>query len=565
MACVNINSPEFQALAEESGINQYILASKVSIWQEANGFENFPTIADLGIETNNTSGFKSINEENENYYLQLASNLTKPAIEELDNYLLEFLKNFNVKTKKFEELKSRLGVNALGATDVLNKLIWYVNNRNEETLPEESAHMLVALMGENHPDINSLLNNIVNWSEYNDIKNQYLPIYKDEKKVKIEAVGKLIAKALVKNYKLNGLNKNKLQKTLDNILKFIEDILNSINFSNMFMYNQHVADHIAINVLSGNKDYIYKIKNLNPNLNAEKEINSNPNAKNIINKFSSNNVKMTGSLAIAGTENIRRPEGQGIHDIDFKVKSFEIYEKEVLPKIPENAIPAHYGWHKKSYSTFAYLIPQKGYRIEVLDRKDGFSNGWVTNYKLFNEKNEEVEITQSNIMAVDFFVYKDNVNVKDFNFSTEYLPASLVYEGKLSLGEKTNPYLFSRDKDQEDYVLRNPQSFIPFEKHIYYQLDNTAEIRKITNEVDDQLTAINTLQSDTANQVYETLEFQDSVNLESNFKNSGEDIERFKSFANRSLNNTNQLTNIAEDNFADWSTDTNESEDPFLC
>jgi len=80
-----------------------------------------------------------------------------PAIEALDNYLLDFLKAFNVKTKQFDELKSRLGVNALGATDVLNKLIWYVKNRNEETIPEEAAHMLVALMGINHPDIEELI------------------------------------------------------------------------------------------------------------------------------------------------------------------------------------------------------------------------------------------------------------------------------------------------------------------------------------------------------------------------------------------------------------------------
>ena len=412
-------------------------------------------------------------ETNINY--QLASDVINPAIEELDNYLLDFLKNFNVKSKQFEELKSKLGVDALGATDSLNKLIWYVKNRNEETLPEESAHMLVALMGENHPDINELLNNITNWSEYNDIKNQYLPIYKDENKVKIEAVGKLIAKALVKNYKVNGLDKNKLQKALDRILKYIKEILDSISFNNVFMYNDSVADHIAINVLSGNKDYIYKITNLNPNLNAKEEINNNPHAKNIINKFSSNNVKMTGSLAIAGTENIRRPKGKGIHDIDFKVKSFELFEKEVLPKISNNAVPAHYGWHKKEYSTFAYLIPLEGYRIEILERKDDFSNGLITEYKLYNEKNKEVEITQSNVIALDFFVYKEGYYQKDFNFSSDFIPASLVYEGKMSLGGKSNPYFFSRDKDQEDYVLRNPKSFIPFEKYVYYQLPNQSK------------------------------------------------------------------------------------------
>ena len=418
-------------------------------------------------------------------YYQLASNLVNPAIEELDKYLLDFLKGFNVKSKEFEELKSRLGVNALGATDVLNKLIWYVKNRNEETLPEEAAHMIVALMGEKNPDIIELLTNIKNWSEYEAIKNEYLPIYNDENKVKIEAVGKLIAKSLVKNYKANGLDKNKLQKALDNIINFIEEILSSLSFNNVFMYNESVADHIAINVLSGNKDYIYKIKNLNSNLNAIQEINNNPHAKGIINTFSSKNVKMTGSLAIAGTENIRRPEGQGIHDIDFKVKNFEIFENEVEAKLPSNAVPSHYGWHKKQYSTFAYLIPAEGYSIRVIERKDDFTNGSITDYKLYNEKNEEVEVTQLNLMSVDFFVYKEGSNQKDFDYSTEFIPASLVYEGKMSLGGKSNPYFFNRDKDQEDYVLRDPKSFIPFEKHIYYQLADESSIKPGVEELFD--------------------------------------------------------------------------------
>jgi len=50
MACVNVNSPEFQNLLEDTGMNQHILAAKVTVWQEINGFENFPTVADLGIE-----------------------------------------------------------------------------------------------------------------------------------------------------------------------------------------------------------------------------------------------------------------------------------------------------------------------------------------------------------------------------------------------------------------------------------------------------------------------------------------------------------------------------------
>jgi len=84
-----------------------------------------------------------------------------PAIKELDNYLLSYMKNFGVRSKEFDELKSKLDVDALGATDVLNKLIWYTKNRNSETIPEEVGHMATMLMGEKHPDIKDLKIDIV--------------------------------------------------------------------------------------------------------------------------------------------------------------------------------------------------------------------------------------------------------------------------------------------------------------------------------------------------------------------------------------------------------------------
>lgn len=50
MHCVNKSHPEFKILADTSGINETILAAKVSLWQESNSLENFPTVADLGIK-----------------------------------------------------------------------------------------------------------------------------------------------------------------------------------------------------------------------------------------------------------------------------------------------------------------------------------------------------------------------------------------------------------------------------------------------------------------------------------------------------------------------------------
>lgn len=65
--CVNRTSPEFIALAEQSNINPIILAAKVSLWQESNGLDNFPTVEDLGLD----------NQELQDYALPINSNVTE--------------------------------------------------------------------------------------------------------------------------------------------------------------------------------------------------------------------------------------------------------------------------------------------------------------------------------------------------------------------------------------------------------------------------------------------------------------------------------------------------------
>tara|TARA_R110000868_G_C10341095_1_gene715236 strand:- start:2 stop:328 length:327 start_codon:yes stop_codon:yes gene_type:complete len=49
MNCVNRNLPEFKELQGLSGTNEFILAAKISVWQDQNGLESFPTIEDLGL------------------------------------------------------------------------------------------------------------------------------------------------------------------------------------------------------------------------------------------------------------------------------------------------------------------------------------------------------------------------------------------------------------------------------------------------------------------------------------------------------------------------------------
>lgn len=419
--------------------------------------------------------FSTEQKNNKQYQLNSKEKLD-PAIKELDSYLLNFFKQFGVKSKEFDNLKEKLGVDALGATDVLNKLIWLNKNRNAETVPEEVGHMAVMLMGENNPIIRDLLVEITQWSEYQSIKDQYMPIYNNEKQVKIEAIGKLIAKSLVKNYKASGLNKSLLEKALNFIENLIESLFGSSNLVDAMRYNERLADHIAINILSGNSNYLNKFTNNYKKLDYNEVIKNNSFAQSLIENFTSKNAKLTGSIAIAGQgEVIYRDPTDPIHDIDFNVDSFEDYEnlKKEVEKL--NGVPYHFGWNnaQKDYITYAFIVPEKGLKVEVLKRDFERGNGWVTEYRLVDKVGNPVLRTTKNHVAMDFFVYKNgNANTKGiFKSYTD------IYKGKMTLSPLgNNERFFQREKDQKDYVLSSPKNYNNTDpSFVYYQLDQQQE------------------------------------------------------------------------------------------
>ena len=422
-------------------------------------------------------------ESNNKYYQLDTKEALEPALEELDKYLLDFLKPFGVKSKQFDELKSKLGVDALGATDVLNKLIWYTKNRNAETVPEEVGHMVTMLMGETNPIIKDLLESVTDWSEYDKIYKQYMPIYNNVKQVKIEAVGKLIAKSLVKNYKVSGTDKTLLAKALAAIEEFIEKLFGRFknNFLAQMEYSENLADHIALNILMGDKDYIAKLNTSFEKLDYDKALKGNEFAQDIIKTFTDLNGKLTGSLAVAGQgDTIYRSSEEPIHDIDFNVKSIEEYET-MLEKVESiNGVPYHYGWDnaQKDYTTYAFLIPKDGYTIEVLERDFERGNGWVTQYNVRDKNGNIVEKTSKNHVAVDFFVYKRGEDKS--SSSGIFKTTNDIFKGKLTLAPAgNNERLFQRTKDQQDYVLSQPTSYnevLP--EFTYYQLNEEPEINQ---------------------------------------------------------------------------------------
>ena len=412
---------------------------------------------------------------------QLDPGMIEKNNKQLDGFLLNFLKPFGVRSKEFNNLKERLGIDALGATDVLNKLIWYNKDREIDTIPEEASHMIVMLMGESNPDVKYLLDNITKWSEYKSIYNTYMPIYKNEKQVKIEAVGKLVAEAIVKNFKKSGLDRSLLERAMKLINDFFNKIVSALNNSSQspMFTSARLADKIAINVLSGNTDYVASLTNSKLQLDYQKAIANNPHARNIINTFTGgpNNFKLTGSLAIAGQgEKIYRPENEPIHDLDFTV-SFGANKNDYRKSIQlMGGVPAHNGWRNTNYITEAYYIPAKGYEVKVLRRRfrDGYAG--IKDLELIEKSTGKVvPINSKNLMGVDFFVYdKPNSEVSKDIFNSW----QDIYGGKLGLSPLgANERMFQREKDQTDYVLSKPSDLgVSKSEFIYYQAGKSSEL-----------------------------------------------------------------------------------------
>lgn len=96
--CVNKSLPEFKKLADESGINDTILASKISIWQDSNGLDKFPSIEDLGVSKSNLVVDKSSDELTSFITTMFSLGVGTADVKQSD--VIKLLKKSNIINKK---------------------------------------------------------------------------------------------------------------------------------------------------------------------------------------------------------------------------------------------------------------------------------------------------------------------------------------------------------------------------------------------------------------------------------------------------------------------------------
>lgn len=192
--CVNKSLPEFKEMATKMGISPVVLAAKISVWQEDNGIDKWPTPADI-----------------------------VPTIpDKLEDKLKEW---FNVAGVQYTPVDNVEG--AVARADTLRGILEVVEGRKDiTTLLEEAAHFLVDMLPENHPILQTMMSTITKTDMYAKVVEEYSEAYEgNENKLKKEAIGKLIAQEVLNQYSQSiesEYTKSKFKKFTDAILNWIK-------------------------------------------------------------------------------------------------------------------------------------------------------------------------------------------------------------------------------------------------------------------------------------------------------------------------------------------------------
>ena len=194
----------------------------------------------------------------DNIYHQAQSNSLAESSQEVDLAMKQFLRTLGVRLQEVPEIRDRNG-NVLSVTakaDMLNKVVEYSKGKmGIDTLPEEAAHFMVEILqASNSPLFTSMMNNIEKFGVYQEVmeNDTYQKLYKgDETMLKKEAIGKLIAKHVIKNIKgdESPINIRRVDSWWSRVKDFIASIFGRSNAyvdAAQMMVNNSVEEYLDV-------------------------------------------------------------------------------------------------------------------------------------------------------------------------------------------------------------------------------------------------------------------------------------------------------------------------------
>ena len=182
------------------------------------------------------------------------------SLTELNDAMHQYLRSIGVDVRAVETITDKDGniLDAVAKADMVNKVVDVVLGKaGVDTLPEEAAHFFVEILESSaHPLFNSLMRNVENYQVYEDVINSefYQEQYEgNERSLKKEAIGKLIAKAMVAQMKNEPVElQQRAQGWLQKLLNYIRSLFaktrsNPYSKAAYIMLNEKAQDYGNVN------------------------------------------------------------------------------------------------------------------------------------------------------------------------------------------------------------------------------------------------------------------------------------------------------------------------------
>jgi len=205
--------------------------------------------------------------EDSKQFNQLSRESDQAPDEAINEKIKGWMDRMGISYQNVEEITDREGnpIDAIAKADMLHATIQVVEGKADiTTLSEEAAHFLVELLGDDNPILKGMMNAVEGTEVHKEVVAEYGEIYNnDETKLKKEAVGKMIAKAIINKEKVAGMSR--FQRWWDSAWRWIKKHLLRVSSDEVAEELSPYAE--AANIILGNvTEGLSPIESLNPDI-----------------------------------------------------------------------------------------------------------------------------------------------------------------------------------------------------------------------------------------------------------------------------------------------------------
>lgn len=173
--------------------------------------------------------------------LQLTPQDSRLPDENLNKLLTAKLAEIGVSVEDVAQINTKFG-SAIAVAKALEGVIQVAKGKADiTTLPEEAAHIFVAMLDPNSPLLAKMMREITGYEIYKTVVAEYSEVYNnDETKLKLETIGKLIGKIIVNDFTGEKAdNMSKAKGWWDRVWDIIKKILSKIGVSELQEYTRN--------------------------------------------------------------------------------------------------------------------------------------------------------------------------------------------------------------------------------------------------------------------------------------------------------------------------------------